>query len=747
MSTPLAHVTADGAEHALLEHLEQVAKLAAAFAEPFGGGAQGELAGLLHDFGKYAADFQDKLRAAQRLAAAEAHLEREDEIRAKSRVDHSSAGALLAVRRGGMDALPIAFAIAGHHAGLADWTKFGDRMEERGKRRLEVTMAAAPPAAILDHRIPKLPPPLVPASERDHASFRRLEMFTRMIFSALCDADFLDTEAFFDRSRAALRGGHIGLDALAARLRAHVDALSGRDTEVNRVRSEVRAACLDASSRPPGVFTLTVPTGGGKTFAAMEFALAHAERHGLRRVVVAIPYTSIIEQNAAKYREAFGLTDDDTSILEHHSSIDPKKDTPKNRLAAENWDAPVVVTTNVQLLESLFANRPARCRKLHNLARSVIVLDEAQTLPRDLLAATVDALGALARDYGSTLVLSTATQPALARDVLGDCGFDETTEIIPDPRTLAERLRRVEVDWSAAREPVTWSALAERLAAEPDVLAIVHRRADARDLCLELDRVLGDASTLHLSALMCPAHRKEQLAKIHERKARGEPVRLVATQLVEAGVDLDFPVVHRALAGLDSLAQAAGRCNREGKLEGRGRLHVFRAPTAPPPGILTQALEIAELMLAAGPIDLFDPDTHRAYFERLYRARGDVRHDPWELQPKRARLELETVARLYADKLIEDDWSAPIVVPFDHDAEKAIAALEKHGPSRDTLRALGRFTVNVARKDRDRWVAEGSARPIGEETAYVLAGRGAYDPRFGLRLESVGTLAPADSIV
>jgi CRISPR-associated endonuclease/helicase Cas3 len=584
---------------------------------------------------------------------------------------------------------------------------------------------------------------LVPSSPRDHDGWRRLELFTRMLFSALCDADFLDTETFFDAGRAALRRDHATLAELQHRLRAHVDGLANRDTEVNRLRADVRGACLAAASRTPGLYTLTVPTGGGKTLAAMEFALGHAVHNGHRRVIVAIPYTSIIEQNADVYRRAFGWDGQDGAVLEHHSSLDAATETPRNRIAAENWDAPVVVTTNVQLLESLFANRPGRCRKLHNIARSVIVLDEAQSLPRDLLAPTTDVLDALVRDYGCTVVLSTATQPALGRDVLGDCGFSGAFEIIPGPRALADRLRRVDVDWSQAERAVTWDELAAHIAEEPDVLAIVHRRKDARLLCSAIDARLEDTSTVHLSALMCPAHRKRVLDEIRARKQAGEPVRVVATQLVEAGVHLDFPVVYRALGGLDSLAQAAGRCNREGRLAGRGTLRVFRAPTRPPSGILEQGLAIAEAMLAAGPIDLFAPATHAAYFERLYRSGMD--HDSKRIQTHRASLDFATVALAY--RIVDDDWSAPIVIPFDEEAREAIAAVERLGPSRDRLRALGRFTVNVHKADREAWLRAGELRAVGDETAHVLLGTAAYDARLGLVPDRIGTFAASEAVV
>lgn len=730
---PLAHVRADGTSHLLADHLRAVGTLAKAFAQPFGGDAHAELAGLWHDLGKYAADFQAMLAAAN---APEAHVEREDEVVAKKKVDHSTAGAFHANQRDMRNSTAIAFAIAGHHAGLADAGGLRDRLRDRGQTRLNAALEARPPGEILECAVPPLPGRFAfPLSNRDDDAARRLEFFTRMVFSTLCDADFLDTEAFFDDVRPALRGKHATLAELAPRLRAHVDALTRDDTEVNRVRAEVRAACIAAAARAPGIFTLTVPTGGGKTLASMEFAVRHALASQLRRVVVAIPYTSIIEQNAGRYRVAFGLGEGDAAVIEHHSALDPARETARNRIASENWDAPIVVTTNVQLLESLFANRPGACRKLHNLAKSVIVLDEAQSLPRGLLAPTTAVLEALVRDFGCSVVICTATQPALGRDVLKDCGFTSTTEIVPNPHTLADRLRRVDVDWSCARTETTWPVLAERIADEADVLAIVHRRDDARQLCAAVDTFADDRSTVHLSALMCPAHRSRVLAGITASKKRGEPVRVVATQLVEAGVDLDFPVVYRALAGLDSLAQAAGRCNREGRLPGRGALRIFLAPTAPPPGILVQGLSIAMSMLRAGDVDLFAPATQHDYFARLYAAGGASGHDEREIERHRAQLDFKTVADAY--RIVDDSWSAPVVVPFDERARAAIGDLERLGPNRDRLRALQRVTVAVAKRQREEWARTGVVRVVGDETAYVLSATGMYDDRFGLLTEVV----------
>ena len=568
----IAHLTEDGREHLLRDHLERVGALARGFASKWGAGPFGEVAGTLHDLGKYAADFQDYIRSASRSAEdrRDAHIEDEpgvDEPR-RGRVDHSSAGALKARELYGPLGELLAFVIAGHHAGLANRPGLRSRME-RKRQRLEDALEGRPPADLVSKRELKAPfdTESINAADGERIA-RRFELWIRMLFSALCDADFLDTEEFFDRYQARLREEvkRQSLETLLARLAAHMDEKEAKapPTEVNAVRRAIRRAVVGAAASARGVFTLTVPTGGGKTLAGMEFALGHARAHGLDRVVVAIPYTSILEQNAAVYRDAFG---DEEAVLEHHSSFDPRRETARSRLAAQNWDVPVVVTTTVQLFESLFARRTSRCRKLHNLARSVIVLDEAQTMPPGLLQPTLEALAALVNEYGASLVICTATQPALARASLGSFGFESMQEIVPPDLRAFERLRRVEVSWPEKLDEATsYPALADELAEHEDVLVITHLRRDARQLTELLDARLGDATTIHLSALMCPEHRSEVLAQIKQRKARGEAVRVVSTQLVEAGVDLDFPIVYRALAGLDSLAQAAGRCNREGIL-------------------------------------------------------------------------------------------------------------------------------------------------------------------------------------
>jgi CRISPR-associated endonuclease/helicase Cas3 len=469
----------------------------------------------------------------------------------------------------------------------------------------------------------------------------------------------------------------------------------------------------------------------------MEFALRHAQTHQLNRVVVAVPLTAILEQNADVYRRALG----DDAILEHHSSIDvedPKKESPRTRVASENWDVPVVVTTTVQLFESLFSNRTSRCRKLHNLVRSVIVLDEAQALPVPLMNTILDGLKTLVRDYNVSVVFSTATQPAFRQGVHFKQGLEGIREIVPSELGTFLKLRRVCVEWPSSEEPKSWQQLSAELVELTDVLAIVHKRNDARELCLLLDRALESENTMHLSALMCPLHRSKKLQELKARRANKESVRLVSTQLVEAGVDVDFPVVYRAFGGLDSVAQAAGRCNREG-LRAEGVLKVFFAQTKPPLGLSRTAFGVTRALLRAGPLSIDDPDSFRKFFQSLYPI-ADL--DKKQLQAARAELRFKDVGKAF--QMVEDDWSAPVVVPWNNADELMVE--HRARPNRTTYRKLQRLTVNVARKLRDKWLAVGVAEDI-DGVVFVRPKMVPYDERFGLRIDLDGVHSATDLIV
>jgi CRISPR-associated endonuclease/helicase Cas3 len=687
----------------LREHLKKVGALAARHAAAFSSSEWGRFAGLWHDLGKYHTRFQARLRD-NRITQG-----------------HSGAGAVLACHRISklLVAEALAAVIAGHHAGLANRRENnGEGMPSPLYERLATAkkeewpgVAEVAPRDLLDAPLPELPSWVGDQKGLTNSQVGyRAEMWTRFLFSALVDADRLATEQFCNPAVAGLRPtSDTSMAALLEKLEGSVARLEASLTDeqrgrpVNKARREISEACVAAAATPPGLFSLTVPTGGGKTLAAMRFALRHAVAHSKRRVIVVIPYTSIIEQNAAKYAEIFGAE----HVLEHHSNLDVEKRRDElgasistaQELAAENWDAPIIVTTTVQFFESLFTNHPSRARKLHNVAQSVIILDEVQSLPPEFLLPILDGLKQLTSCYGCSVVLSTATPPALRERPKLPQGLVGVREIVADPVALARTLRRVEYQWPSADGPaVAWDSLAGELAGEHQVLAIVHQRKDARELATLLSERVDPATVFHLSALMCPAHRTARLAQVRAALATSRPCRLVSTQLIEAGVDVDFPVVYRAMAGLDSIVQAAGRCNREGR-HATGRMVVFQPPSAPPAGVLRKGMEVTQTMLRRGNgvIDADDPGTQEQFFRRLYNVSSldakDVQHD-------RCECNFADVARKF--KLIEDGFTHPVIVPWQEEGARRLKrlqqALEFGRAGREHFRAIQPYTVSVYSK-------------------------------------------------
>jgi CRISPR-associated endonuclease/helicase Cas3 len=600
------------------------------------------------------------------------------------------------------------------------------------------------PAALLDA--------MLPADGPRGLTSEGLGFFIRMLFSALVDADFLDTEAYFDRQRGADRGGWPPLSALLPVLDAHLDAkteaaLRDYPGMVNETRRDVLAACRARAGHAPGLFTLTVPTGGGKTLASLAFALRHAQTHGLRRVIYAIPYTSIIEQTADVFRGVFSPLGE--VVVEHHSSLPPARETNRTRLAADNWDAPLIVTTTVQLFESLFAARTSRCRKLHNTAKSVLILDEAQLLPVEFLRPILFALDELMARYGVSVVLSTATQPALMQRE-GFAGLRaKPCELAPEPEALRQRLKRTRIErLHDLRRRVEWPELAALLSAEKRVLCIVDRRDAARDLY----RLLPPGA-FHLSALMCPQHRSEVLAEITTRLADpAAEVRVIATQLVEAGVDLDFPVVFRAAAGLDSIAQAAGRCNREGLLT-EGRVVVFRAPLDPPDGVLRVAARVALPMLERDDGDPLTHDAFERYFRGLYWTQG-ARLDSKRIVSGQASL-LARRDLSYAFRAASEEFriipqeQVPVIVRWG-DAPRLVDEIVRLGLSRERIRGIQRFTVGVYRGTLQRLGDAAAVREIEPRLApglFVLERKALYSDTIGLDDRGAGLFAPEELMV
>ena len=688
----IAHARQDSSEnwhsHLLQNHLKKVAQLAKRFAGRYGA-LFAEYAGLLHDLGKFQEAFQKYIRNASGFEKENAHLEDVESTKLR-KIPHSTAGAKYAVERlNPFFGHLLAYLIAGHHAGLADWYDKGSLKHrlQQADNELEASLSGLAESGLPKDFFPLSDDDLMRdffAFWEDGAKLEELHIWLRFLFSCLVDADFLDTEAFMngyadaDTAQAAgLRPKFPGLDELHRRYEQYMSQLhekSDKDSFLNQERHAILQQCFSAAETDRTLFSLTVPTGGGKTLASLGFALKHALKFGKKRIIYAIPFTSIIEQNANVFRKALG----NDVVLEHHSNLEVKEDkeTAKTRLATENWDAPLVVTTNVQLFESLFAAKTSRCRKIHNIADSVVILDEAQQLPRDFQKPITDMMRVLARDYGVTFVLCTATQPELGKniDVFGRTileGLPDVCEIVADKIALSEKLRRVRIKMPPPNgETQSWQEIADEIAARPCVLAVVNTRKHAQKLFAALP---SNGIRLHLSANMCATHRSEVIALVRRYLALyragslHKSLWLVSTQLIEAGVDLDFPCVYRAMAGLDSIAQAAGRCNREGKLS-FGEVVVFRAEEGAPNGSLKQGQDITEEMLKAGLLgDPLSPSAFAEYFRR-FNGKGDVdKHDIARLLTVESSNEnpLAIKFRTAAERFrLIDNQGEALIVPF-----------------------------------------------------------------------------------
>lgn len=715
-------------------HLRNVAVLAKRFAAPLNFENEAELAGLLHDLGKYRNEFQAYLRG-----------ERSSSVETQHAI-YGSAWALQPHQQMG-----AFLAVAGHHAGLHN---LSDAQAAASKpaivnsvativRRLESETGPLP-------KPPGIPSFLESAAQPELAA----DLYVRMLFSCLVDADRLDT-ACWPTSPPA------DAPLLAERLLEHVEQERARKQAQNpgsslgTLRNQIFDACREAGTQSQGFFSLTVPTGGGKTLSAMAFALVHARKHGLRRVIVVIPYLSIIEQNAAEYRRVLGRD----VVLENHSNVAPRCDAgeeEKNRLelVSENWDAPVIVTTSVQFLESLLASSPSKCRKLHRIARSVVIFDEVQTLPTHLLQPMFSVFRELVRTYGVSFVFSSATQPAFRKSATLPDGFspDELREIAPAPAELFRQLRRVKYHLPKQGELLDWPELAAQLAQRPQALCVVNLTRHARELWEQLKRLLPDGeSPIHLSSAMCPQHRLALIRLIRCRLRKGLPCRVISTQLIEAGVDVDFPAVWRVMGPLDSIVQVAGRCNREGRLA-TGEMHVFRPadPRCLPPGVYRAAADQAAIILAAlgdnAPETLAtDACVFTRYFDALYQVvpTDHARRGESTIQEDRAQLRFREVSR--KAKVIEDSGQPVIIAADNHGRNFAASLIEEIRSrviapgqprfTRDDLRALQRYMVNVRTHNFERLRGLGGVRELLSNLELFVLDSGYYHPELGLTIE------------
>lgn len=707
----------------LTDHLADVGQLAAHHARYFGGEDCARIAGQLHDVGKYTREFQNRLEGAL------------------DKVDHATRGAVIANERYGSLGRLLAYGIAGHHVGLANGFQGGSRKSL--KERLKKELPALDPIWETEVSLKSNPTP-PPFSVAEKMPFFQYSFFGRMLFSCLVDADYLDTEAFYaqaDPRIAKLRGGYPDLEDLKGRLDQYLEQFKS-DTPVNKVRSDILEHVRGATSEPTGMFSLNVPTGGGKTLSSLAFALDHAIHHGLRRVIFVIPFTSIVEQNATVFRRALGDTDS-SIVLEHHSAfVDSTDQAPqareKLRAAMENWDAPVIVTTAVQFFESLFADRPSRCRKLHNITGSVVILDEAQTLPLKLLRPCVAVMGELARNYSTSVVLCTATQPALSQEDGFKDGLVGVRELAPYPELLHQKLERVSVRHVGA---LTDEELVEELSARDQVLCIVNNRRHARSLYESMSSYPG---ARHLTTLMCAKHRSAALEEIRELLRNGESCRLVSTSLIEAGVDVDFPAVFRAETGLDSIAQAAGRCNREGLRDiSESEVTVFSVGSDwGTPSELTQFAQAARAVFRQFPDTPLSLSAIRQYFGEVYWQKGPKHLDAHGLMGLIEDGQVEGIPyEVLANKfrMIESNMF-PIIIPFDDTAKRALESLKYAEKCGGLARALQPYIVQVPERGYAELRKAGAIQSVkpekfGEQFMELIS-PSLYDERFGLNWDN-----------
>ena len=718
------------------EHLRNVAEMARSFASVFGAGDWGYLTGLWHDLGKCSREFQQMLLSSGGPKSPDVPRPR--------RVDHSTAGGRHAASLWPDVGKLIAYPIVGHHGGLPDGksSERADLTARLDPRKNIPDISDACSAVLRTNGKPSVPFPF----EKGRVGFQ-LAFFIRMLYSCLVDADFLDTEQFLDHERAMLRKRRPKLAHLEKPLFSRLHQFKP-DSDINQKRAIILQACIDAAPKPPGLFTLTVPTGGGKTLSSLAFATRHGLTHNRDRIIYVIPFTSIIEQNAAVFRSILG----DEAVLEHHSNYtlenmftaeeDDSIETKRHRMACENWDSPLIVTTNVQFFDSLFANRPSKCRKLHNVANSVIILDEAQMLPEPYLRPCLEAIRELTANYGCTVVLCTATQPALIRSAVFPFGLaeDKVTQIIADPEGLHAAFKRVHLE-NMGR--ISDDQVAANIAGHNRLLCIVNTRQRAHDI-FQLIRELPGAH--HLSARMCPAHRSRVLTQIRRELEEDDPCRVVATQLVEAGVDLDFPVVFREMAGVDAIAQAAGRCNRNARLN-TGKVSIFLPEDGRIPRLFRRAAGAANSVLRRFP-DPFAPEAVTDYFRQVYWLASD------ELDKKQILADLESGApagdfpfRRTAEtfRLIESDM-IPVFVPWNDEAEKLISRLHYAEFPNPVLRHLQPFAVQIYPHEFARLQADGAINMIQDRYPVVVSLVPYYELNSGLNVDR-WTVAPEEFIL
>ena len=687
-----------GREQTMKTHLNETAKLASEFAEIFGAQKQAFFCGMLHDIGKYSDKFQRRIRGSG------------------ERVDHSTAGAQIAAQHRD----PIAAAcIAGHHGGLPD---FGSNIDTSANTSLLGRLKRKVGAELEDFSAYKneIDTPIPDIRQEIFIDPARGFFFTHMLYSCLVDADWLDTEAFFND--APRKNAYDTPDVLYDKLQAYVSGWWEANSEINKKRCEILRASIERGEMPSGMFSLTAPTGSGKTVASVAFGLSHLLKNGLRRIVYVIPYISILEQTKEKFEEIFGRH----NVIAHYANVDFGDDeNDSRRLAAENWDAPIILTTSVQFFESLFANKPSKCRKLHNIANSVLVFDEAQMLPAPYLKPCIWAVSQLVQHYGCSAVLCTATQPSIDFILQRYLQGVSVEEICPDVIGMHEYFKRVEFQNIGK---ISNDVLAERMNQKEQVLCVVNSRKNARNIFL----MLRSEGSFHLTTAMMPEHRRRVLAEIHRRLGCGEPCRVVATSLIEAGVDVDFPAVFRELAGLDSIIQSAGRCNRNNLRPREESIVCIFESDEKPPQIFSQNIAAAKHILRDFE-DISAPKAITDYFEFLYYIlKGEGALDSKDIMGDigGGAMNFEEIAKRF--NLIEND-QITVYIPVG-EGEKLIRQFHEKGPSRELMRLMGQYAVNVYTNNYNELYYAGAVERIAEDAA-ILVNKEFYSDKTGLELE------------
>ncbi|MDD5486035.1 MAG: CRISPR-associated helicase Cas3' [Dehalococcoidales bacterium] len=755
MDQLLSHVDRDtGRVEPLKEHLELVAERAKEYASALGASEEAYMAGLMHDLGKYGEPFQRRLRGEGKY------------------IDHWSAGAWEILQLYKSKGIASALAIQGHHLGLQCGNKDNlaklnpQHLKERHPLNLKLSEGNI--RLLEKDGLSVLPEDKINSLFQVGINNTSSMLDVRMLYSAIVDADFIETEAWFSMDDCGNRkyrkpGMHLKPEEALCRLNSHlatIKAESDSSHQINQVRADLYQACIDASLKHQGLFTLSAPTGSGKTMAMLAFALSHAIKHKLRRIIVVIPYLSIIEQTIRAYRKVFHpyLSSEELGqyILEHHSLSNSKKNSDEievedysRRLLTENWDAPVIVTTSVQLLESLFSNRPSSCRKLHRLAGSVILFDEVQTLPFSLAIPTLAALSHLSEKYRSTVVFSTATQPAfnhLDSFVKKHCSNGwNPQEIVPTELKLFSRAGRTRINWPKQQGAISWVGLAKKLAKYKQVLCVTNLKKHATLLLEEVEKE-NAVNNYHLSTNMCPAHRQAVLDKVKDLLGKRFDCRLISTQCIEAGVDIDFPVVYRAMGPLEAIAQAAGRCNRNGNLPEKGEVFVFKPETDNrekiyPDGAYQQGATVTEMLLVenAGELALDEPSLYLSYYRKLYSFTRPESHKQ-ELYEAIQRQNFIEVNRLY--RIIDQD-TINVLVPYFPEGNRQIfdslrnEVLNK-GLNRDWIRQARPYSVSLFRPKYAGDSLYDALEPVkistGEDAEdwYIYKEEGDYDNKTGL---------------